>query len=187
VDVVTGAAVEVLAIPEPESAVDGLSGASTAFEDLYHRHVGRVFALCLRLAGDPARAEDLAQETFVRAWSRLDTYRGGSDGFLAWLRAIAVHVVISDRRSRRRRRWKEEPVDERFVGEAPGPRPEPGAALDLERAISALPAGAREVFVLHEIEGLRHDEVAALLSVAVGTSKAQLHRARKLLREALAP
>jgi RNA polymerase sigma-70 factor (ECF subfamily) len=182
--------VEVLAIPEPESAVDGLAPRekvddSAAFEDLYRRHAPRVWALCLRLTGDRSRAEDLAQETFVRAWSRLGTYRGGPDGTLAWLRAIAVHVVISDRRARLRRRWKEEPVGDRFADEPPGRRREPGTALDLERAIAALPPGARDVLVLHDIEGLLHEEIGALLAVAVGTSKAQLHRARRLLREAL--
>ncbi len=180
---------EVLAILETESVVDGLAlrardGDLAAFEDLYHGHAGRIYALCLRLTGDPSRAEELAQETFVRAWSKLTSYRG-PDGFLAWLRAIAVHLCLSDRRARQRRRWKEEPVEDRFAGEPPGPPREPIAALDLERAIAALPPGAREVFVLHDVEGLKHDEIATLLAVAVGTSKAQLHRARRLLREAL--
>jgi len=181
--------VEGLAIRETETRADGLArrargGDLDAFESLYHAHAGRVFALCLRMTGDPSRAEDLLQETFLRAWTRLDSYRG-PEGFPTWLRTIALHVAISDRRARQRRRWKEDAVEERFPGEPPGAPRELGPALDLERAIAGLPPGAREVFVLHDIEGLRHDEIAGLLGIAVGTSKAQLHRARRLLREAL--
>ena len=155
-----------------------------AFEELYRAYAGRVYAVCLRMTGDPARAEDLMQETFVRAWSRLDSYRG-PEGLASWLRTIAMHLAISDHRARKRRRWKEDPVDDAFPGEAPAPQREPGRALDLERAIAGLPEGAREVFVLHDVEGLKHEEIARLVGIAVGTSKAQLHRARRLLREAL--
>jgi len=181
--------VEGFAIRETETRTDGLArrardGDLEAFEGLYHAHAGRIYALCLRLVGDPARAEDLMQDTFVRAWTRLDSYRG-PEGFPTWLRTIALHLAISDRRARQRRRWKEDPVEERFPGDPPAAPRELGSALDLERAIAGLPPGAREVFVLHDVEGLRHDEIGGLLGVAVGTSKAQLHRARRLLREAL--
>ena len=180
---------EGLAIRGTETRTAGLAERTEetdlpAFEELYRSHAGRVYALCLRMTGDPARAEDLMQETFVRAWSRLDTYRG-PEGLSAWLRTIAVHLVISDHRARKRRRWKENAVDDAFGDEAPAPPREPAHAIDLEHAIAGLPHGAREVFVLHDVEGLKHEEIARLVGIAVGTSKAQLHRARRLLREAL--
>jgi RNA polymerase sigma-70 factor (ECF subfamily) len=157
------------------------SGDLGAFEDLYRRHVGRVYGLCLRMTADPARAEDHTQETFVRAWQKLDSFRGEA-GFPAWLNRVAINVVRSAWRSSGRREERE------LAMAAPGPQAAPSAgtpALDLERAIAGLPARAREVFVLHDVEGYRHDEVAGLLDVKIGTSKSQLHRARKLLREAL--
>lgn len=160
------------------------AGDLEAFESIYRRQAGRVYAICLRMSADPARAEDLTQETFIRAWERLDSFRGDSP-FPAWLRRLAVNVVLAEHRSAGRRRARESGgVElERFpqAGQPAGD----AADLDLETAISRLPAGARRVFVLHDIEGYRHDEIAGLLGVAPGTSKAQLHRARKLLREAL--
>src|SRR5881398_998874 len=132
-------------------------GDQAAFEALYRAHVGRVYALCLRLTADRARAEELTQDAFVRAWERLASFRGES-AFSSWLYRLTVNVV--------------------FLGQRAG-------QLDLERAIAALPPGAREVFVLHDVEGYRHHEIARLNGIAVGTSKAQLFRARRLLREAL--
>ncbi len=155
------------------------SGDLAAFEELYRRHVGRVYGLCLRMTADPARAEDQTQETFVRAWNKIGSYRGESH-FSAWLCRVAVNVVRSDRRAHGRREARELPFEE---GAARPPMH--AAALDLERAIGSLPDGARRVFVMHDVEGYRHGEIADLLAVSVGTSKSQLHRARKLLREAL--
>jgi RNA polymerase sigma-70 factor (ECF subfamily) len=154
------------------------SGAFDAFETLYQRHARRIFGLCLRMTGDPGTAEDLTQDTFVRAWRRLGEFRGDA-GFGTWLWRIAVRVALEHGRSRRRRLAREQL--------APGPvGPSPvSAALDLERAIRTLPDGARSVFVLHDVEGRAHDEVARLLGITAGTSKSQLHRARRLLREAL--
>jgi RNA polymerase sigma-70 factor (ECF subfamily) len=157
------------------------SGDLGAFEELYRRHVNGVYALCLRMTADPARAEDHTQETFVRAWQKLASYRGEAR-FPAWLSRVAINVVRGEWRTRGRREERERPLDE---SAASPPAPPRGAALDLERAIAGLPAGAREVFVLHDVEGYRHEEVAGLLDVKPGTSKSQLHRARKLLREAL--
>jgi len=157
------------------------SGDVGAFEQLYRRHVGRVYAICLRMTADPARAEDHTQEAFIRAWEKLDTYRGES-GFERWLSRVAVNVVRSGHRARGRREERERPMD---GDESPVPGPTTGAALDLERALCGLPPGARQVFVLHDVEGYRHEEIAGLLDVTTGTSKSQLHRARKLLREAL--
>ena len=159
------------------------AGDFEAFEDLYHGHVRGIYALCLRMTADPSRAEDLTQETFVRAWRKLDQFRG-EGGFGAWLRRLAVNLVLSERRGA----WRER----RRAGAAGNvvpfpatPAPDHGSTLDLEHAIAVLPAGARRVFVLHDVEGYRHEEIAELLGVATGTSKAQLHRARRLLREAL--
>lgn len=159
------------------------AGEIDAFEELYRRWVGRVHGLCLRMTGDPSRAEDCTQETFIRAWRKLGAFRGDCQ-FPAWLCRVAIRVVLSDRRSRARRPEADRPFND------PG---EPGrvarrsavAALDLERAIQALPEGAREVFVLHHVEGFRHEEIARMLDVTPGTSKSQLHRARKLLMEML--
>lgn len=158
------------------------SGSRDAFERLYRRHVGRVYALCLRMTADPARAEEGTQETFIRAWRKLESLRGANE-FGAWLRRVAVNVVLGDDRMRRRRRGREEPFGER---DRPAMAAAPAAAgLDLERAIAGLPTGARRVFVLHDVEGYGHPEIAEMMGVAAGTSKAQLHRARRLLREAL--
>ena len=157
------------------------SGDMGAFEQLYRCHVGRVYAICLRMTTDPARAEEHTQEAFVRAWQKLHTYRGES-GFERWLSRVAVNVVRSGHRTRGRREEHERPMDDR---ESPAPSSTTGEALDLERALAGLPPGARQVFVLHDVEGYRHEEIADLLEVTPGTSKSQLHRARKLLREAL--
>jgi len=143
-------------------------GDRAAFEALYRAHSGRVYALCLRLTADRALAEERTQDAFVRAWERLATFRGES-AFSSWLYRLTVNEVLLERRAERPR-----PA----IGGA-------GIALDLERAVAALPPGAREVFVLHDVEGYRHEEIAKLTGIAVGTSKAQLFRARRLLREAL--
>jgi len=159
-------------------------GEVGAFEGLYRLHVGRVHALCRRMTGDPALAEDLTQEAFVRAWRNLASFRGSS-AFSTWLHRLTVNVVLGHLRGRggRREGLEVEGWDEA----APCTAPHTGEAVDLERAISRLPLRARTVFVLHDVEGFRHEEIAALAGMAVGTSKAQLHRARRLLREALSP
>lgn len=159
-------------------------GDVLAFEHIYRLHVGRVYALCRRLATDPGLAEELTQDTFVRAWHRLDTFEPGTQ-LHSWLFKVALNVVLADRRTRgRRARW-ETAVDDPVRLESLSRRPEPRSGLDLEKAIARLPPGARQVFVLHDVEGFRHDEIATQLEITPGTSKAQLHRARKLLREAL--
>ncbi len=162
------------------------AGDVAAFERLYRATVGRVYGLCLRMTGSAALAEELTQEVFVRAWRRLATFRGES-AFSTWLTRLAVHVVVSDRRTRRARdaRFQLAADLEELAGAAPAVRP--GAALDLERAVAALPPQARRVFVLHDVEGWGHAEIAQRTGLAVGTCKAHLHRARKLLREVLAP
>jgi RNA polymerase sigma-70 factor (ECF subfamily) len=165
------------------------AGDQAAFEELYRVHSGRVYALCLRMSADPGRAEELTQEVFLRAWKGLATFRGEA-AFSTWLHRLAVNVVLAERRSTGKR-WERmigtddiEPFEAATLERRAGPGPE-GIGLDLEAAIGELPEGARTVFVLYEIEGYRHQEIAAVTGTAVGTSKAQLHRARKLLREAL--
>ncbi len=159
-------------------------GDLAAFEGLYRATVGLVHAVCLRMTGSAALAEELTQDVFVRAWERLASFRGES-AFATWLTRLAVNVVLSERRERRRREARVTLSDdlESCAGAAPAGRP--GQALDLERAISALPPQARHVFVLHDVHGWEHAEIARHTGLAVGTSKAHLHRARRLLREVL--
>ena len=156
------------------------AGDPDAFGKLYHAHVGRIFALCLRLAGDSQRAEELTQDVFVRAWERLSSFRGES-AFTTWLHRLAVNVVLTDRRTAWRRSRRFERIDDPAAFERGVDRSE-GVALDLEAAIGRLPEGARTVFVLHDVEGFTHDEIAKMTRIAAGTSRAQLFRARRLLR-----
>ncbi|PYO86059.1 MAG: RNA polymerase subunit sigma-24 [Gemmatimonadetes bacterium] len=160
-------------------------GDETAFRELYDEHAGRIYALCLRLTGDAATAQERTQDAFVRAWERLRSFRGDS-AFGTWLHRLAVNVVLMERRGRSRRERRVTPAsgEAAFEGASGGP-PAPGERLDLEGAIAALPAGAREVFVLFDVEGYSHEEIAGMCGIAVGTSKAQLFRARRLLREML--
>ena len=168
-----------------ESLVDrAVRGDVGAFEELYSENVGRVYLLCLRMCGDPSLAEELAQEAFVRAWQKLGSFRGAS-AFSTWLHRVTVNVVLGDRRSTVRREARVKPAGDDLPLDLTASAPSPGQVLDLERSIAALPDGARTVFVLHDVEGYRHKEIARLTGVAVGTSKAQLHRARQLLRKAL--
>lgn len=161
-------------------------GDRAAFEKLYRRHRDRVYGLLWRLAGgDGALAEDLLQEAFVRAWQKLDSFRGESR-FGTWLHRLSANVALSDRRIRLKRVQRETPLDEAAERTAMGDRDvRAGQQMDLERAIAALPERARTVLVLYDIEGYSHAEIAELTDMAVGSSKAQLHRARKLIREDL--
>ena len=164
-----------------QRAQDGEVGA---FEELYRLHAGRVYALCLRMSGNAQEAEELAQEAFVRAWEKLPTF-GGRSAFSSWLHRLTVNVVLGRWRSRGRRRERVVAIHEAGSVRDPQHEPKPRLAVDLERAIGGLPKGARTVFVLHDVEGYRHREIAELTGLAVGTCKAQLHRARRLLREVL--
>ena len=172
-------------MPPPDDRVArAQAGDQTAFRELYREHAGRVYALCLRLTGDSRDAEERTQDVFVRLWDKLRSFRGDS-AFSSWLHRLAVNVVLNERRTTSRR--------ERRVMPAEDPDNVAGAQhaaplhlnIDLERAIAELPDGAREVFVLYDIEGYGHGEIAELVGIAEGTSKAQLFRARRLLREKL--
>lgn len=163
-----------------ESARRGDPGA---FDRLYREHADRVYALCLRMTADPDRAATLTQDVFVRAWRRLDSFRGDSR-LSTWLHRLTVNLVLDRRRSASRRRDREDNADlADYLGAVR--RAAPGTRLDLERAIARLPEGARTMLVLYDVEGYAYEEIAEMTGVALGTVKSQLHRARTLLREEL--
>ncbi len=159
-------------------------GDRWAFEQLYRQHVGRVYALCLRICADSTHAEELTQDVFVRVWETIRSFRGES-ALSSWIHQVAVNVVLVDFRSQRRREARVRVVDDLSVYDQEESSGLPGARLDLESAIAGLPPQARAIFVLHDVEGYRHEEISELMGLAVGTSKAQLHRARMLLKEVL--
>jgi len=181
---------------KPDQPVEGVgesslvelakAGDTAAFEQLYRLNSGRIYALCWRLCGgDAGLAEDLVQEAFVRAWNKLHLFRGESR-FSTWMHRLAANVALSDRRIRMRRVARETPMDEAVERTAIGAADiQQGLRNDLEQAISQLPERARTVLILYDVEGYRHAEISELTGMAVGSSKAQLHRARKLVRKAL--
>lgn len=159
-------------------------GDPAAFEELYRENVNRVYALSLRMTANAGEAEELTQDIFVRAWTKLGTFRGES-AFSTWLHRLAVNVIIQSRRSRNRRWDRETSMEDLTVVDVGLPDSPVEPITDLERAIRTLPPGARLVFLLHDVEGFKHEEIANRTGTAVGTVKAQLHRARKLLRKIL--
>jgi len=159
-------------------------GDARAFEELYRSHVDHVYALCLRMSADRERAERLTQDTFVRCWEKLGTFRGESR-FSSWLYRLAVNVVLNDQRSRKRRHLRLESTgDPGRYGKAT-PQRMTEDMIDVERALAGLPQAARAALVLYGIEGYKYREIAKMTGLAEGTVKAQIHRARKLLEEAL--
>lgn len=175
----------IMALTEAEQDVILAAGGDRrAFERLYRANVNRVYAICVRMCGDRGTAEELMQDAFVRAWERLPQFRGDS-AFSTWLHRLTVNVVLEAKRSDRRRQARieeEDPTDALPVAT----RSNDAERMDLAAAIAALPTGARTVFALHDVEGFKHEEIAKMLDITSGGSKAQLHRARRLLREALA-
>ena len=163
------------------------NGDSAAFEKLYRNNRDRIYGLLWRICGgDATLAEDLLQDAFIRAWQKLPSFRGESR-FATWLHRLAANVALSDRRIRLRRVGREVPMDEVAQRTAIGDRDVVAdKRMDLEKAIARLPERARTVLILYDIEGYRHAEIAEMTGMAVGSSKAQLHRARKLIREVLA-
>ena len=161
------------------------AGDVRAFEALYRRHARRIHAVLWRLCGHEARAEDLVQDAFVRAWQALPGFRFES-AFSTWLHRLAVNTALMELRARRGGEALEtgdDALDHHATADSAGHRTALG--IDLERAVATLPPRARAVLVLHDIVGWKHEEIAAALEMAVGTSKAQLHRARGLLRARL--
>lgn len=160
------------------------AGDARAFEELYRVHHRRIYALALRMTGDVARAEEITQEAFVQAWESLPGFRGES-AFGTWLHGLAVHVALRHERTERRKEARIEASGDLSAYAAEIRRALPETSIALERAVAALPDGARRVLVLHDVVGYRYEEIARLLGIAVGTVKAQLHRARKLVMETL--
>jgi RNA polymerase sigma-70 factor (ECF subfamily) len=159
-------------------------GDPVAFERLYRRTADRIYALCLRMSGDTEEASELVQDVYVRTWQRLSSFRGDSL-FTTWLHRLAINVVLQDRRTKARRRAREmtAPELDRYGKHARAAMP--GTRIDLERTIAALPPKARRVLVLRDIEGYKYDEIARMTGVSLGTVKAQIHRARGLVKEAM--
>jgi RNA polymerase sigma-70 factor (ECF subfamily) len=168
-------------------------GDAGAFERIYRLHGRRVYALCLRMLGNPAEAEDLTQEAFLQLFRKIATFRGES-AFSTWLHRLAVNVVLM---KLRKKTLSETPLEDNSdqEDEVSRPRKELGAPdllltgsidrVHLERAIDQLPPGYRQVFVLHDIQGYEHNEIAGLMHCSIGNSKSQLHKARMRLRELL--
>lgn len=157
------------------------AGDGTAFEQLYRMHVARIHTLARRMT-DAATADDLTQDVFIRAWNKLAQFRGDS-AFGTWLYRLAINVILTRRRSDRSRlKWIAPDSD--AVQAVANPAPV-GISVDLEQAIARLPDGARQVFLLHDVEGWTHEEIANGLGLVPGTSKSQLSRARAALRRML--
>jgi RNA polymerase sigma-70 factor, ECF subfamily len=160
------------------------AGDREAFDELHEENVGRVYAVCLRMTADPVRAEQLTQDAFVRAWLTLHSFRAES-AFSTWLHRLAVNTVLMDMRSQRRREDRVLPVEDPAFFEQAARDAGSETRMDLERGIASLPERARHILVLYDIEGYAQQEIAEMLDIAVGTVKAQLHRARQLLRTRL--
>ncbi len=160
------------------------AGDSEAFAELYEAHVGRVYAICLRMLSDGRTAEEATQDTFVRAWEAIDSFQFKS-AFGTWLHRLGVNQVLTRLRSDKRRESRVMVVEDLPEFEAEVREAMPETRLDLESAIALLPAGAKEVLVLHDIEGYSYWEIAEMLDTAEGTVKSRLNRARRLVRETL--
>lgn len=176
--------------PRPESEADdvarAIAGDTAAFERLYRTHVPRILALTRRMAGTD-RADELTQDVFVRAWQKLALFRGESS-LATWLHRLAVNVVIEQFRTLGTARDRFLPEGDDALDRMASPTDAArgwNAGMDIDLAVKRLPPGARAVFVLHDVEGYKHDEIGTLLGVSVGTSKSQLHRARMTLRHQL--
>ncbi len=177
----TGSDIE---LRETDIVLEAQNGSGEAFERLYRKHGRRVYALCLRMVSDPDRAEELTQDVFVRAWNSLGSFQHRS-AFGTWLHRLGVNVVLSDMRSHKRRSSRELTSGDLHEYEREVVGAMPDTSMDLDAAISQLPAVANHVLFLHDVEGYRYREIAELTGVAEGTVKSQLSRARRLVREAL--
>jgi RNA polymerase sigma-70 factor, ECF subfamily len=158
------------------------AGDSSAFERLYRQHVAKVHSLTRRMLGGH-EADEVTQDIFVRTWQKLGQFRGES-AFSTWLHRLAVNVVLERRRTFaiQRGRMTDDPAALDMVTVGPA---RADLRVDYEQALAQLPDGAREIFVLHDVEGYKHREIASMLDIATGTSKRQLHRARMLMRRHL--
>ncbi|MCI0448837.1 MAG: RNA polymerase sigma factor [Chlorobi bacterium] len=162
------------------------AGNSHAFKELYNNNVSRIYAVCLRISQNTDTAEELTQEVFIRAWEKLNTFQFESK-FSSWLHSIAVNQFLMMKRSEKRFSERISELNEIMNRENPVHKSKHhyDSGIDIERALKKLPQQARMAFVLHDIEGYKHHEVSEMMNIEVGTSKAHLHRARKMLREEL--
>lgn len=179
-------------LSEAEAIERAKQGDAEAFETLYHLHKRRVYSLCLRMTGNTAAAEDLTQEAFLQLFRKIATFRGES-AFSTWLHRMSVNVVLMQLR---KKGLAVVPLEDTFESEEEtAPRKEPGAddvrlagsidRLRLKRAIEDLPHGYRTIFLLHDVEGYEHNEIASIVGCSIGNSKSQLHKARMKLRDLL--
>lgn len=159
-------------------------GDVDAFEAVYRAHASAIHALCRRMCGDDAEAVELVQDVFVRAWERLRSFRGQS-ALGTWLHRMAVNVVLEKWRSNKREALRTIDDPDGLATDTELPLHDPDAMMDVAAAMTRLPSGARTVFVLHDIEGYAHDEIAAMTGIAAGTSRTQLFRARRALARML--
>jgi len=180
-----------LALSEAEAIERAKQGDAEAFALLYGLHKRRVYSLCLRMTANSAKAEDLTQEAFLQLFRKIGTFRGES-AFSTWLHRMVVNVVLMQLR---KKSLPIVPLEETLENEEEAPRKELGAQdpvlsgsidrLRLQRAVEALPPGYQRIFVLHDVEGYEHNEIAAMVGCSIGNSKSQLHKARMKLRESL--
>jgi len=178
-------------LSEAEAIERAKQGDASAFETLYNLHKRRVYSLCLRMTANTAAAEDLTQEAFLQLFRKIGTFRGES-AFSTWLHRMAVNVVLMQLR---KKGLNVVPLEETMEGEEESPKKEPGGddvrlagsvdRLQLQHAIAELPPGYRMIFLLHDVQGYEHNEIADMVGCSIGNSKSQLHKARMKLRELL--
>ena len=171
-----------IAVDERASILKAQRSDARAFETLYRLHVDKIYGLCLRMTGNVSEAEDCTQEAFIQAWKKMAKFRGDS-AFATWLHRIAVNAVLGRIRKSKREQDRIQAVSE--VEPVRVATVDTGELRDLANAIDRLPERARHVFVLNAVYGYSHEEAAGMLGIAAGTSKAQLHRARRLLSQQL--
>jgi RNA polymerase sigma-70 factor (ECF subfamily) len=178
-------------LSESEAIERAKQGDADAFEALYDLHKRRVYSLCLRMTANAAEAEDLTQEAFLQLFRKIGTFRGES-AFSTWLHRMAVNVVLM---RLRKKNLPVVPLDDPLETEEESSKKEPGAPdqklagsvdrMQIQRAVDALPPGYRTIFVLHDVHGYEHNEIADLVGCSIGNSKSQLHKARMKLRDLL--
>jgi RNA polymerase sigma-70 factor (ECF subfamily) len=170
--------------PEEELVLQAQAGSHAAFETLYGMHLGRVYGICMRMLSDRSRAEEVTQKIFIHAWMKLHSFRGDSR-FSSWLYRLSVNMILDEMKLLG---WRNDPDvqnKQAEISDAPSFEPGQNLRLDLNRAIDSLPRQARLIFVMHDVAGFTHEEIAEAMKLAPGTCKAQLSRARRILREVL--
>jgi RNA polymerase sigma-70 factor, ECF subfamily len=170
--------------PEEELVSQARAGSHSAFEALYRTHLGNVYGICMRILTDRSRAEEVTQKIFIHAWMKLQSFRGDSR-FSSWLYRLSVNMILDELKLVG---WKNDPEirnEQTKLTNAPSFEPAHNLRLDLNNAIDSLPRQARIIFVMHDIAGFTHEEIAEAMKLAPGTCKAQLSRARRILREVL--